>query len=192
MGERSAEIGQIVDTISSISEQTNLLALNAVIEAARAGEHGRGFAVVADEVRKLAESSQAAAQQIADLIQQTRKDTENAVAGMQAGSEEVRVGTQNIISMGESFRRIIEIVENVSDQVQQISAAISGMAANGEEIVSHIRTIGTASRAAAEEAETVSAATEEQSASVQEISNASESLAKMAQELRQEIMKFKL
>lgn len=192
LGERSAEIGQIVDTISSISEQTNLLALNAAIEAARAGEHGRGFAVVADEVRKLAESSQAAAQQIAELIQQTRKDTENAVAGMQAGSEEVRVGTQNIISMGESFRRIIEIVENVSDQVQQISAAISGMAANGEEIVSHIRTIGTASRAAAEEAETVSAATEEQSASVQEISNASESLAKMAHELRQEITKFKL
>ena len=192
LGERSSEIGQIVDTISSISEQTNLLALNAAIEAARAGEHGRGFAVVADEVRKLAESSQEAAQRISALIAETRRDTDNAVAGMQAGSEEVRVGTENIMSMGESFRKIIEIVENVSSQVQEISSAISGMAVSGQEIVGHIRTIGESSRSAAEEAETVSAATEEQSASVQEIAHASNELAKMAMDLQREVQKFKV
>ncbi len=192
LGENSRQIGQIVGTISGIAEQTNLLALNAAIEAARAGQQGRGFAVVAEEVRKLAESSQQAAQQISDLIKVTQEDTEKAIKDMEAGSESFKVGAENIISMGEAFRKIINIVEQVSMQMNEISASSKDMASNGEKIVANVKTIGEASKTAAEEAETVSAATEEQTASVHEIAGESENLSRMAGELQREVNKFKV
>ncbi len=83
LGERSKEIGQIVETISNIADQTTLLALNAAIEAATAGEAGRGFSVVAEEVRKLAEQSGEAASNIANLISGIQKDTDAAVDAME-------------------------------------------------------------------------------------------------------------
>ena len=92
LGRRSAQIGEIVALISEIAERTNLLALNAAIEAARAGEHGRGFAVVAAEVRKLAEKSNSAAKDISSLVQDIDKRTEQAIASMRKGTEQVEQG----------------------------------------------------------------------------------------------------
>ncbi|HWR38698.1 MAG TPA: methyl-accepting chemotaxis protein [Patescibacteria group bacterium] len=192
LGERSKEIGQIVDTISGIAGQTNLLALNAAIEAARAGEQGRGFAVVAEEVRKLAEQSQESAKRIADLIGVIQSDTQQAVQAMNAGTDEVKVGTQVVNAAGLTFREIESLVSDVASQVKNISEAILQLAGNSREAVSSVKEIGALCRKSTAETDTVSAATEEQSASVQEIASASQSLAKMAQELQDAGQRFRL
>ncbi len=192
LGERSKEIGQIVSTISGIADQTNLLALNAAIEAARAGEQGRGFAVVADEVRKLAEQSQAAAKQIAELINEIQTDTNKAVVAMNEGSQQVQIGTEVVSAAGHSFRQISEIVMELSGQVNGISTAIQQMANDSEYIVSSVRKIDGLSQNTAAETQTVSASTKEQSASLQEIASASQNLAKMAEELQQTIRNFQI
>lgn len=192
LGERSKEIGQIVDTISGIAGQTNLLALNAAIEAARAGEQGRGFAVVAEEVRKLAEQSQEAAKQIAAMIGEIQGDTEKAVASMGSGTREVKVGAEVVTTAGHAFNAIVEMVSDVSTQVREISATMQQLASGGQNIVSSMHAIDDLSRKAAGETQTVSAATEEQSASMEQIAASSQSLAKVAEELQQEVNKFRL
>ena len=108
LGEKSEEIGQIVELITQIADQTNLLALNAAIEAARAGEHGRGFSVVADEVRKLAEGSGQAAGQIRNLILEIQTEAENAVQSMNHGASIVGEGINMVNQSGEVFKRHID------------------------------------------------------------------------------------
>ncbi|MBP2651036.1 MAG: hypothetical protein H6Q74_1861 [Firmicutes bacterium] len=192
LGERSKEIGQIVDTISGIASQTNLLALNAAIEAARAGEQGRGFAVVAEEVRKLAEQSQEAAKQIASLISEIQSDTGNAVIAMNEGTREVKVGADVVNNAGKAFKEIVALIGEVSSQVREISAAMEQMASGSHQIVASVRDIDRISKDAAGQTQTVSAATEEQSASMEEIAAASQALARLAEQLQGEVRKFSI
>ena len=192
LGERSREIGQIVDTISGIAGQTNLLALNAAIEAARAGEQGRGFAVVAEEVRKLAEQSQEAAKKIAGLIGEIQGDTEKAVVAMNEGTQEVRRGTEVVNAAGIAFKDIMAVVDQVSDQVKEISAAIQQMATGSQQIVASVKKIDDLSKKSAGESQGVSAATEEQLASMEEIATSSQALASLAQDLQTAVTKFRV
>lgn len=192
LGERSQEIGQIVDTISGIAGQTNLLALNAAIEAARAGEQGRGFAVVAEEVRKLAEQSQDAAKKIAELIGEIQADTGKAVAAMNDGTREVRTGAEVVNAAGVSFQEIVELVSQVSGQVREISAAIQQMASGSQQIVGAVKKIDQLSKASAGESQSVSAATEEQLASMEEIAKSSQALAQLAQDLQSAAARFRV
>lgn len=192
LGERSKEIGQIVDTIAGIAGQTNLLALNAAIEAARAGEQGRGFAVVAEEVRKLAEQSQDAAGRIAGMIGDVQSETVRAVAAMNEGSREVKMGAEVVSSAGRSFQEIVSLVNEVSSQIMEISAAIQQMSAGSQQIVAAVQNIDQIGRKSASRTQTVSASTEEHSATIEEIVASSQALADMAEQLQAAVNKFQV
>lgn len=192
LGDRSKEIGQIVEAISGIAGQTNLLALNAAIEAARAGEQGKGFAVVAEEVRKLAEQSRQAAEKISVLIFNIQEETEKAVAAMGAGTEEVKVGTEVVNEAGAAFAEIVQMAFAVSGQARGIASTMKEAMGGTEEIVASIKSIGEAGGSVLSEAQTAAASTQEQSDAMRQIASASRNLADMAQELQAAAHKFQI
>ncbi|MBA9026717.1 methyl-accepting chemotaxis protein [Peribacillus huizhouensis] len=192
LGERSKEIGNIIEAITSIASQTNLLALNAAIESARAGEHGRGFAVVADEVRKLAEQSAESAQNISELITLIQDETNLAVQSMGQTTSEVTGGISVVNKAGESFAQIRYSVDEISAQLQEVSAASQQLSAGSEQVLQSEKRLAEIAEAAASRTQNVAAATEEQLASMEEISSSAATLSHMAEELQEQIGRFKV
>jgi len=191
LGHRSEEIGQIVETIVSISGQTNLLALNAAIEAARAGEHGRGFAVVAEEIRKLAEDSQEAAQHIAELIGSIQDETKKAVDAMHNGNNGVRKGTEVVKEAMAEFSQVTNMVDNMVDQMARVARHIENVSAQSEQVVRATTSVSKDSDKIAGETQQVSAASEEQSATMHQLADENTKLADMAKRLQEQLKIFR-
>ena len=178
LGKSSDEIGEIIQVIDDIADQTNLLALNAAIEAARAGEQGRGFAVVADEVRKLAERTTKATKEIATMIKQIQRDTEEAVISMKEGTKEVEKGKELADLAGKSLKEIISGSDEVVNIVTQVAAASEEQSATAEEISKNI--------------EAISNVTQESASGVQQIARAAEDLNRLTVNLQELVGKFKI
>jgi methyl-accepting chemotaxis protein len=192
LSERSKEIGKILDVISGIANQTNLLALNAAIEAARAGENGKGFAVVADEVRKLAEQSQESTKNIAILIGEVQRDTEESVNIMSEVMKNAENGVKVSEQTSDKFHQILNSTRKITPQITEVSATVQQISANIEEVTTSANDIVRLAQANATNSEEVAASTEEQLASMEEITSSAQALTGMAEELKVLVEKFKV
>lgn len=192
LGERSMQIGLIVDVITNIADQTNMLALNAAIEASRAGEHGRGFAVVAEEVRSLAEGSRKAADQIAKMIRDTEGETDRALKAMDNSKEIVVSSIEVIQSTLDALRNVADIVEEIAGGAESVYRATEAQRDGSERVVKSAHDIAAIAEEAAAGTEEASAAANEQTASMQEMRASIQELARLSVEMKRQVDDFKL
>lgn len=188
----AAKIQQIVAVITNISAQTNLLALNAAIEAARAGEHGKGFAVVAEEVRKLADETNSSAGDIQQLLASIQQDTVHAAESMEHNVAGAANGIERMMEVEEVFATIILSVEKIVQEAMGLSAVAEEMSAGSEEVAATSETMAESAKQAAAQTHQAAAAAEQQLASAEDIAAASSTLKKLADELNDNLIQFKL
>ncbi|GAA2688976.1 methyl-accepting chemotaxis protein [Actinoplanes palleronii] len=120
LGEKSQQIGGVVDLVSELAEQTNILAINATIEASGAGEWGRRFAVVAEEIRKLADRTAASAKEIRTMIEDVRGAVNTTVMATEIGAKAVDAGSRQFDDATNAFRDIAQLVSTTNDATREI------------------------------------------------------------------------
>jgi methyl-accepting chemotaxis protein len=169
LGTSSEEIGNVVKAITSIAAQTNLLALNATIEAARAGEMGKGFAVVANEVKDLAQETQKATEEIIAKVQTIQSDTSGAV-------EAIGQITEVIGTINESQLTIASAVEEQTATTMDMSRNVTQAATGTSEIALNIGGVASAAASTTE--------------AVAQARTATDEIARMATDLRSQVVSF--
>jgi methyl-accepting chemotaxis protein len=141
LGEKSREIGKVMDLIKEIAGEIHLLALNAAIESAAAGEHGRRFAVVASEVRRLAEKTRESTESIRSLVSEIQSATLGSIQATEQGSREVDRWRETINLTAGAFEEIIGMIEKTSEAATLISMATNQQTNASDQVVSGMRQV---------------------------------------------------
>ncbi|MGC1330151.1 MAG: methyl-accepting chemotaxis protein, partial [Pseudomonas sp.] len=172
------DISGVLDVIRGVAEQTNLLALNAAIEAARAGDAGRGFAVVADEVRALAHRTQQSTAEIEQMIASIQAGAGKAVTSMGLSSERARASLEVAQGAGNALADIIAAIVQINERNVSIASATEEQAQVAREVDRNLTSIRDLSI--------------QTSAGADQTSAASGELSRLAVQLNQVVLQFKV
>lgn len=178
LAKKSDDIQKILEVIQAVTDQTNLLALNAAIEAARAGEHGRGFSVVADEVRQLAKRSAESAGQIGEMVNGFVSESRSAVERMRASRSRSEETVERIDHATGALKTIETSVATILEQITHIATGAEQQSQVAEEINQNVVRIVEA----AQQSDT----------GMNQTNEASVELARLAENLRDLVSRFKV
>ena len=187
------QISSLTATIIEITDETNLLALNASIEAARAGEAGKGFAVVADEIGKLAANSAQVAEQIrgvsASVINTVNELALEAEKMIEFAENTAVDGYTGLVGMSEDYNQDASSMNDIMVEFANTSKILHDTM---EEITESIGAVNVAVEESAKGIANISVTSSELTNSVGDIQSEASGNSTVAQELSEQVGKFKL
>lgn len=164
LGERSHEIGSILQMIGAISSRTDLLALNASIESYRADGQpggvrqlggnadsssvpsGRGFSVVAEEVRKLAEQTAQATREVTVLIESIQQETQDSILAMAEQRAHVESEAEQVQAAGEQLARVSDACSRSSKHVDDVLRAAEHQLRLTQDLLTNVESLSGGAR----------------------------------------------
>lgn len=185
LGRAAQEIGQVTETITSISAQTNLLALNATIEAARAGAAGKGFAVVANEIKELAQQTAAATEDIKAKISNIQLSTGSAIGDIEKIAQIIRQVGEIVATIAAAIEEQSVVTRDVASNIAQASMGVK----DSNERVSQTASV---SHSIAQDIALVNATIDEISRGGEQVASSSAELSRLAEHLEQLVSRFKV
>lgn len=141
LGQRSKEIGKILNVIDDVAVETNLLALNAAILAAQAGEHGKSFGVVADEIRELSERTAVSTKEITSIVSGIQGQIKRAVVSAEEGMSKVIEGEKLSTETIAILMVIMERFKTFQNMSLKIAEATKEQASGSKRVTQNLEAI---------------------------------------------------
>jgi methyl-accepting chemotaxis protein len=142
LGEKIAQIHNIIKIINTLADQTKLIAFNASIEAAGAGEAGSRFSIVAAEVRRLADTVVESVGEISSSVLSIQNATNELILSSETGMRKVNQGAMLIAESGQAIQQMTALLENITTSAREISRSMQHQfTENGKMVLQGIQEI---------------------------------------------------
>jgi len=178
LGNKSKEIGKIMDLIETVADQTKLIAFNAALEASSAGDAGKRFAVVASEIRRLADSVTESTREIEDKTQEIQDAINRLVITSEKGAHAIATGKEASADTARILEGLVQAAGQTASAARKISFSTQQQKTASAQVVQALHEIAAASAHTAQ--------------AVRNISDIGETLLEMSTALRALFRRFRL
>lgn len=141
LGDKIANIWDIVNIINTIADQTKIIAFNAELEAASAGEAGRNFQIVATEIRRLADGTVDSTKEIRARINEIQNSSDHLILASEEGTAKIVAGWELSGRLRALFEDIRSTSEISADSATKIAGSIGQQVSAFDQILTTLKQI---------------------------------------------------